>query len=127
MKVSKNFRTEEVDCNCGCGNMLSESCIDKLQRLRTRCGFPFDISSAARCPDYNRRVGGSSRSDHTKYEAFDLVGLSSGQRNILLREIYTMQAETGKIDFWLIEIADRHVHISTAEKSHQRVIWGKSK
>lgn len=71
--VYKNFTQKEVACKCGCGLMPKKEMIDTLQALRTACGFPFIVTSGARCPDYNSKVSNTaSEGEHTRGEAIDL-------------------------------------------------------
>ena len=37
---------------------MADSLLIKLDRLRSKCGFPIVLSSAYRCPEYNNRVSG---------------------------------------------------------------------
>lgn len=60
-----NFAWAELRCKCGCGaQWISPGALDKLQALRDRIGKPVVVHSAARCPAYNRRVGGAPQSQH---------------------------------------------------------------
>jgi zinc D-Ala-D-Ala carboxypeptidase len=52
-----NFKPEEFMCHCGkCGPgtglLMKATNLDKLQALRSDCGFPFSISSGYRCPKH---------------------------------------------------------------------------
>jgi hypothetical protein len=52
-----NFKPEEFMCHCGkCGPgtglLMKATNLDKLQALRTDCGFSFPISSGYRCPKH---------------------------------------------------------------------------
>ena len=51
-----NFTASEMSCRCGCGMLPPDEFMDRLQALRTVCGFPFTITSGARCPDHNAKV-----------------------------------------------------------------------
>ena len=67
MKLSKNFESEEFDCQCGCdltGINMDADFIDKLQKIRAQIDFPLIVTSGLRCKSHNARVGGSSRSKH---------------------------------------------------------------
>lgn len=72
MKLTEHFTSEELACKCGCGLLPPLDDIKALERVRLRCGFPFFITSGARCPDYNDKVSKTGRNGpHTK-GAFDI-------------------------------------------------------
>ena len=52
--------------------LLNFDALDKLQELRSFIGKPFHVNSAYRSPEYNRFVGGASRSKHMEGIAFDI-------------------------------------------------------
>ena len=52
---------------------LNVGFMDKLQRIRTRAGFPFWVTSGYRTKAHNRRVGGSKNSQHPKGRAGDIA------------------------------------------------------
>lgn len=48
-------------------------CENLLQPLRDGCGKPLRISSGFRCPELNKKVGGSPNSDHMNGRAVDIL------------------------------------------------------
>ena len=48
----KNFTLEEFACKHTGENKIEHELIDKLQALRTECGFPFKITSGYRSADH---------------------------------------------------------------------------
>ena len=78
MKLTKNFNKSEFDCSCGC-NMPADVLFnikvvaENLQVLRDFVGSSITVNSAYRCKDYNRRIGGASRSQHILGKASDIV------------------------------------------------------
>jgi uncharacterized protein YcbK (DUF882 family) len=55
--VTKNFRRKELECKCGCGQVINDELfLYNLQRLRDLYGEPITISSGFRCPEYNAKV-----------------------------------------------------------------------
>lgn len=77
-KLSKNFSVSEFRCGlgrgCSCTTVLiDDKLVEYLQAIRDHFGAPITITSAHRCADYNRSVGGAVGSRHTKGQAADIV------------------------------------------------------
>ncbi len=69
----KYFTDEELACKCGkCDTKMSPELITQLIALREHAAFPFIITSAARCNEYNKKVGGYPKSRHLKGKAVDI-------------------------------------------------------
>tara|TARA_R100001086_G_scaffold131067_3_gene68078 strand:- start:4201 stop:4584 length:384 start_codon:yes stop_codon:yes gene_type:complete len=75
--ITKNFSKSEFDCNCGCE--MPEDILDNievhahnLQTIRDFLNKPIKINSAYRCPSYNSKIGGASKSEHKNGNASDL-------------------------------------------------------
>ena len=84
MQITKNFHFTEFDCKDGTPvpRELRLNVIDlayNLQKVREALGKPIIINSAYRTPEYNRLVGGASRSQHLTAKAADIrvSGLTS--------------------------------------------------
>lgn len=76
-----NFKPAELACKC-CGLLYHQpKALMSLQKLRTYWKAPIRVTSATRCADHNKRVGGAQHSFHLSGRAFDL---------------HTPQAWTGK-------------------------------
>ncbi len=86
MQLTKNLKSEEVTCSCGCGGMPKISFVESLQKLRDACGFPLKINSGFRCEKQNAYVGGAKASTHMKGIAADIgwADMAPEQRHILL-------------------------------------------
>jgi len=76
--LTKNFNKAEFDCNCGCD--MPEDVFDNvklhaknLQVIRDFLNESIKINSGYRCPNYNSKVGGASKSQHLTGNASDLV------------------------------------------------------
>lgn len=76
--LTKNFSKSEFDCNCGCD--MPEDVFDNvklhaknLQVIRDFLNESIRINSGYRCPSYNYKVGGASKSQHLTGNASDLV------------------------------------------------------
>jgi hypothetical protein len=80
-KLSKNFNAREFRCGLGspCSScsvtLIDPQLVVYLQKIRDYFGTEVEITSAYRCPTYNRRpsVGGATGSRHTKGQAADIV------------------------------------------------------
>jgi uncharacterized protein YcbK (DUF882 family) len=91
--MTPHFLRAELACrHCGAMEIpLSE--VQRLERVRVRCGFPFIITSAYRCPDYNDRVSSTGREGpHTK-AAFDIAVI--GNRALEVIRIALEEGFTG--------------------------------
>ena len=75
--MTKNFKIHEFACKCGC-DMPDEvysrviKLAVELQKLRDIFDVPFTPTSAYRCPEHNRRIGGVRNSQHLLGFAADL-------------------------------------------------------
>ncbi len=109
-----HFSLEELDCNCGCGKaLMNADFMDKLEKLRLHCGFPFIVTSAYRCADYDAKVGTSGRAGsgpHTTGHAMD-IGVYGDRAIQLLSKAFGLGLFTG---FGLVQKGDaksRFIHI----------------
>ena len=65
LNASKNFLWSELACKCPCRAVyVDQHAIDTLQKLREHLGVPLKITSACRCPEHNKAVGGVPNSYH---------------------------------------------------------------
>ena len=82
VKLDKYFNSDELECGCGCGAMITEKAFDAITALRRSYGKPLHINSAARCETHNKAVGGVANSRHfTHRDAFD-VRIGGGKNEI---------------------------------------------
>lgn len=73
-KVSKNFSVREFGCQDGSDPIfISSELVNILQKVRTHFGTPVTINSAYRTPNHNKKIGGSTYSQHTYGRAADIV------------------------------------------------------
>jgi len=71
--VSANFNEREFACrHCGLVR-LEPVLLKRVQALRDVVGRPVVISSAYRCPVYNKKIGGAPQSKHMLGQAVDIV------------------------------------------------------
>jgi uncharacterized protein YcbK (DUF882 family) len=77
--LTKNISRHELACNCGCNfdsmdfetiNVVQESCDHFAKKLGVN-KVVLHINSAARCLKYNRSIGSTDKSMHTKARAID--------------------------------------------------------
>jgi uncharacterized protein YcbK (DUF882 family) len=81
IQLTENFKLSEFNCKCNgrtaadCGNAVKvhPELIRRLQKIRDEAGAPVNISSAFRCPNHNKRVGGSENSYHMRGMAADFT------------------------------------------------------
>jgi uncharacterized protein YcbK (DUF882 family) len=79
----KYFSEEELRCK-GTGELkMMEEFMSKLIELRKKLGQPMVISSGYRTPEYNQRIGGSSKSAHILGKAVDVVCSGEKAYNIV--------------------------------------------
>ncbi len=76
--LTKNFSKSEFDCNSGCD--MPKDVFENvqvhaynLQTIRDFFDSPVIINSAYRCPEYNAKVGGASKSQHLTGNATDIT------------------------------------------------------
>jgi len=75
-KLTTNFVSTEFDCNCKYPDCqwtkIDLTHVEKLQELRKKLKSPIKITSGYRCEEYNKDVGGASKSRHKEGDASDL-------------------------------------------------------
>ena len=113
MKISRNFDLSEFACNDGTDvpaeylpNVISLA--KNLQVLRDALKKPVTINSGYRSPDYNKKIGGASKSQHLVAKAADIrvPGLLAIEvYNVILRLI-----EQGKMHNGGLGLYDSFVH-----------------
>ncbi len=74
MLNARFFKRQEFACKCGCGfDTIDAATLAILEDVREHFDVPMIVTSGARCPDHNRRVGGGARSQHLYGRAADIV------------------------------------------------------
>ena len=83
---STYFNEDNLECGCGhCVSLdMSDDLMLKLNAARHLADTPFVILSAYRCPEHNKKVGGSPTSSHMKGLAVDIRTTSSANRHQIL-------------------------------------------
>ncbi len=71
--LSKRFSRWEFACHDKCGqDTVDTKLIDILEAVRAHFDQPVHVNSGNRCAKYNRKVGGSTRSQHLLSRAADI-------------------------------------------------------
>lgn len=116
---TKHFSDKELSCKCGCGFKTTDSLfLDKLEIAREIAGIPFIITSAARCKEHNKAVGGVDTSAHTKGLAVDIAFKDSHSCYIILRSLYDAGFKRIGINF-----AKSFIHCDVDESKPQGVLF----
>ena len=98
----------------------------KLIVARDEANIPFIITSAYRCADYNRSIGGAESSAHTYGRGVDIAAGSSRHRYTILKALM-------RAGFTRFGVYDKHIHVddmdTLSHPSHPAdVMWvGRSK
>jgi|TARA_A100001015_G_scaffold303992_1_gene394513 uncharacterized protein YcbK (DUF882 family) len=79
-----------------------------LQKIRERIGIPIRIMSGYRSPEYNKRVGGATRSQHVLAKAADLQ--VSGMSTTELANTIKQLIKDGVIDSGGVGLYETFVH-----------------
>ena len=72
--LSDNFKVKEFACNDGSDTVLiADELVSLLQKIRDHFGVAVTINSGYRTSTYNKKVGGTTNSQHVKGTAADIV------------------------------------------------------
>ena len=92
-----------------------------FEPLRTYVGGPIKINSFFRCPELNKAIGGSSKSQHCKGQAIDIDDTFGYKTNA---EMYEFIKEHLNFDQMIWEFGDDNnpdwVHVSYVSKESNR-------
>ena len=112
----RNFKVDEFVCP-HCGEVLIDpNLVVLLQEFRDRIGRPVVITSAYRCEEYNKAIGGVPNSAHIRGYAVDVAIPDSGFRYALI-EFLTKSGITR------FGIAEDFVHFDLDPDKPQGVVW----
>lgn len=74
IKISANFKLYEFECHDGNHEVkVDPELIDKMQKLREVVAKPIKVNSGYRNQEYNKKIGGSPKSQHLLGKAADLA------------------------------------------------------
>lgn len=115
-ELSEFFSVYEFRCGLGrtCSScsttLIDDQLVAYLTRIREHFGAPVTITSAYRCPSYNRSVKGATGSRHTKGQAADIV-----VRGVAPRKVAAFAESIGALGVGLYETQKDgyFVHIDT--------------
>ena len=130
MRLTRNFSLEQLICS----ETAQRQRIDNtpgpdivknlrllakgLEQVQALTGFPLEISSAYRCPELNRRVGGAKTSQHTLGQAADFTCAEFGPPVDVIKAI----RDSGiNFDQCILEYA-KWVHISFSKAPRGKVL-----
>lgn len=130
-QITKHFQQHEVECRCGCGAMPTSGFMNRIEELRVRCGFIFNVGSCARCATHNANIGGAKRSDHI----VDPMRLDSDERGAMDIKVgeyeyekrYAIVNNAMRLGFDVIEVCDAHIHVGIRGISNGILFTGKSR
>ena len=89
-----------------------------LERVQRLTAFPLEISSGYRCPELNRRVGGTTSSQHTQGQAADFTCAEFGPPLDIIKAVRDSGIE---FDQCILEYA-QWVHISFSKTPRGKVL-----
>lgn len=105
-KISTNFRVREFCCSDGSDPIFIDSeLVAILQKIRTHFGKPVTITSAYRTPTHNKKIGGTTFSQHLYGKAAD-IAVKSVSPKITATYVETLLPDRGGIGVY-----DTFVHV----------------
>lgn len=103
----------------GSGQNMKLEFVEKLDELRHRCGFPFQVTSGYRSPEYNATVSSTGLTGvHTKGIAADIVFHNGQQLYAIVKHAMDMGFSGIGINF-----TRKFVHLDTMEELPRPNIW----
>ena len=82
MQLSTHFNRAEFKCSCCDFDTVDSQLIGVLEEVREHFKTSIKINSAARCLKYNRLIGSTDSSQHTKGRAADIVVQNVSSRDV---------------------------------------------
>ena len=106
--ISPYFKPTEFTCDFKPAlDNMTPVFLEKLVRLRDRCGFPFVLTSTYRSPAKNKRVGGAQNSMHLQGRAVDIMCISGAARWEIIRHATEMGLS--------VRVMERAIHVDDRE------------
>jgi uncharacterized protein YcbK (DUF882 family) len=118
-----HFKPKEFTCNCQglCDHqdLIDPELVVRLDRIRERIGKPIRITSGARCPRHNRKVGGAPLSAHLPLQNTSYAADIFCPDNLFRREFLA-----GAIPlFPRIGVGKDFIHVDLHPELPQNVLW----
>ena len=115
----KYFKREEFACKCGCGfSAVDYELLTVLTDIREHFDSPVVITSACRCIEYNKSIGGTEHSYHTKGLAADIKvsGVSPERVHHYATEKYPNSKGIGSYELFT------HIDVRDVKASEQTAV-----
>jgi uncharacterized protein YcbK (DUF882 family) len=110
----KYFTLSEFNCKETGENRMNMEFLEKLDKLREACGFPFSITSGYRSPQHSIERKKSTPGTHTLGIAADIIVADGSQRFIITEQAIAL-------GFSGIGVADDFIHVDTRKTTP--VLW----
>ena len=90
MSQFKYFKLEDFDCQETGENEMSTEFIERLDGLRSVCGFPFIVTSGYRSPNHSIEAKKEQPGQHAQGIAADIKVVGGAQRRLLVEKALEM-------------------------------------
>ena len=90
MSQFKYFKLEDFDCQETGENEMSTEFIERLDGLRSVCGFPFIVTSGYRSPNHSIEAKKEKPGQHAQGIAADIKVVGGAQRRLLVEKALQM-------------------------------------
>jgi uncharacterized protein YcbK (DUF882 family) len=110
----KYFKREEFNCTHTNENRMSEEFLEKIDRLREMCGFPFKITSGYRDATHPHEARKETPGTHNQGIAADIAVSNATERMNIVHNAL-------KMGFGGIGVARTFVHVDTRKTTP--VMW----
>ena len=90
MSQFKYFKLEDFDCQETGENEMSIEFIERLDGLRSGCGFPFIVTSGYRSPNHSIEAKKEQPGQHAQGIAADIKVVGGAQRRLLVEKALEM-------------------------------------
>ena len=118
MTHSGFFTKQELECPCCKAYFFDENTLFLLNEARERAGVPFIVSSACRCKEHNKEVGGTPNSAHLRGKAADILFKDSNECFLIVDAL--LQAGFRRLG---INFRKKFIHADTEEPLPQDVLF----
>lgn len=86
----KYFTDKELSCrHCGL-NKMNKAFMEKIDKARSLSYVPFIVTSAYRCKEHNKNVGGVEDSAHTKGLAIDILYKNTHELYVIVESLMSV-------------------------------------